>query len=248
MKIINYKKKKNNIYELTFDNKEKINIYDDIILKYELLLKKEIKKEELISILDDNSYLESYYVALKYINSKLRTEKEIKKKLKDYDSKKIEYTINKLKKEGYLNDSLYIKSYINDEVNLKIVGQNKIIYDLKKKGFIEKDILDYLYTIDESIWLDKINKYINKKISINHNLSGLILKQKIISELITKGFLKEDILDIIPNYDFLDSDEAYEKEYNKQKNRLSKKYSGEELDYKIKINLLKKGFKKGSDF
>ena len=243
MKIISYKKKKNNLYEVTFDNKDKINLYDDIILKYELLLKKEINNKDLDKIIIENSYLESYYLALKYINIRLRTEKEIRNKLKNYDKKVIDYTINRLKNEGYINNSLYIKSYINDEINLKNVGQNKIIYDLKKLGFNENDILNYLDSIDNNIFLDKITNYIQKRININHNLSGLYLKNKIIQELIQKGFKKEDIINILDNYNIEDNKDIYEKEYLKLKNKLSKKYSGEELEYYIKVKLYQKGFK-----
>ena len=243
MKIISYKKKKNNIYEVTLSNKDKINLYDDVILKYELLLKKEIDDKLLSKVVEDNKYLESYYIALKFINIRLRTEKEIRKKLKDYNKSIIDNTINRLKKEGYLNDTLYIKSYINDEINLKIVGQNKILFDLKKLGFKESDILNYLDKIDNNIFRDKIDKYIKKRISINHNLSALMLKNKIMQELITKGFYKEDINNILDNYEILDNKDIYEKEYNKIKNKLARKYSGEELDYQIKIKMYQKGYK-----
>ena len=69
------------------------------------------------------------------------------------------------------------------------------------------------------------------------------MKQKIIQELQNKGFYKEHIMAIIDEFDFNDDLKIKEKEYNKLKNKLSKKYSGEELEYKIKIGLLKKGFK-----
>ena len=142
---------------------------------------------------------------------------------------------------------MYIKSYINDEINLKIIGPNKIIYDLKKLGFEEIDILNCFNTIDNYVWLDKINKYISKKITTNHKLSALFLKQKIVEDLVAKGFNKDDISEVINNYDFYDNVDIYEKEYNKLKIKLSKKYSGEELGYRIKMGLMKKGFKKNSD-
>ena len=248
MKIIKYKKKKSNIYELLLDNNSKLDLYDDIILKYELLLKKEINDKELSKIILDNSYLEGYYVALKYINIRLRTEKEIRNKLKNYNKNIIDNIVSRLKKEGYINNSLYIKSYINDEVNLKFIGPVKILSDLKKNGFKEDDILEYLNTIDNNIWLEKINKYVTKRIDSNHNLSGLLLKQKIVKDLLNKGFYIEDINEIINTYDFYDNDEIYQKEYTKIKKRLIKKYDDSKLDYYIKMELLKKGFKKNSDF
>ncbi len=242
-KISSYKKKKGSIYEIIFDSSEKINLYDDVILKYNLLLSKEIEESKLKEILEFNSYLESYNIALKYISFKLRTEKEIIKRLKGFNKNAIDYTLKRLKDEGYLNEELYIKSYINDEINLKVVGPNKILYNLKKLGFKEKNIQNYLNTFSNDIWLDKIKKFIAKRMSINHNLSGIMLKQKIVQELISRGFIKDDILTIIDNYDFKDNKDIYEKEYTKIKNKLMKKYSGEELEYQIKMALIKKGFK-----
>lgn len=247
MKIVAYKKKKNNLYELTLSNKDKINLYDDVILKYELLLKKEIDKKLLKEIIKDNSYLESYYVALKYINIKLRTEQEIRNKLKDYNKDIIEYSINRLKQEGYLNNDLYIKSYINDSINLKMIGKNKILYDLKKLGFKEVDILNYLNTFDDEIFINKIDKYINKRISTNHNMSSYKLRQKIMQELVNKGFHKEDINNVLNRFNNIDDNSIYEKEYIKIKKKLSKKYNGEELEYQIKNKLYQKGFKRSEE-
>lgn len=247
MKIISYKKKKSNIYEITLSNNEKISLYDDVILKYELLLTKELDDSLKTKIYEENSYLESYFKALKYLNTKLRTEKEIRKKLADYNNKIVDYVIDRLYKEGYLNNDIYIKSYINDEINFKLVGPNKILYDLKKLGFKDEDVSKYLKDINNEIWLNKIDKYISKKINSNHNLSGINLKQKIYQDLVIKGFYKEDINNIINEYEFIDNKNILEKEYNKIKTKLSKKYSGEELEYRIKIYLIKKGFKKDLD-
>ncbi len=243
MEIKSYKKKKSNLYEITFSNNSKLNLYDDIILKYELLLKKEIDEKTLKEIIKDNSFLESYYSALKYLNVKLRTEKEIRKKLKDYDAKAISYTIDRLKREGYLNDLVYIKAYINDSVNLKLVGPNKIGYELKKMSFKDKDINNYLNTFESEVWQSKIRKYITKKIQANHNLSGLLLNQKITNDLYNLGFYKEDIDLIMNEFTFFDNQDIYEKEYQKLKNKLSKKYQGDELEYRLKKALWQKGFR-----
>ena len=124
-----------------------------------------------------------------------------------------------------------------------MIGPLKIHYELKKLGFKDSDIDNYLDNFNKDIWLDKIKKQINKKINSNHNLSSMMLKQKIIKDLITRGFQKDDILSLIDEYDFKD-DDIYQKEYEKQKNKLMKKYSGEELEYQIKMCLKKKGFRK----
>ena len=107
MKITNYRKRRNNTYEITLDNYNKFNLYDDVILKYNLLVNKELEEIMLF-----NSYVEAYNKALRFISSKLRTEKEIINKLKNYSNEATTYTLDRLKKDGYLDDILYIKSYI----------------------------------------------------------------------------------------------------------------------------------------
>ncbi len=243
MKIKKISKKKGSLYEIILDNNELLNLYDDVILKYNLLLKKEIDEKEIKEIIKFNSYLEGYYKALKFINTKLRTEKEIAKKLKDYEKDAINYTIERLKKEGLLNKDLYIKAYINDEVNLKMTGPYKILYNLKKLGFDDVSINNYLLTIEDDIWFNKLRKYIQKKINNNKNLSAKMFKAKLINDLKNKGFYLEQINEALEEFSFQDNLEIYEKEYKKVKNKLSKKYRGEELDYQIKMKLFQKGFK-----
>ncbi len=243
MKINSYFKKKNNIYELTLDNNKKLELYDDVILKYDLLLKGEIDNKNLEEILEYNLSLCAYNEAVKYLNIKMRTKNEIIKKLNKYSKSTINYVIDRLNNEGYLNNEAYIKAYISDDINLKLNGPNKILLDLKKLGFEEIKILKYLNDYDNDIWFNKIRKTITKKINSNHNLSGLMLKNKIINDLITKGFRKEDILIVIEEFEFNDDIKIYEKEYLKLKNKLSKKYSGEELNKQISNYLFKKGFK-----
>ena len=81
MKIMKYKKAKQNTYIITIDMKD-YTLYDDIIIKYELLLKKNIKEEMLNTILKENKALESYYVALMYLAKSERCKSEIEAYLK----------------------------------------------------------------------------------------------------------------------------------------------------------------------
>ena len=169
MKIISYKKTKSNLYEITLDNKDKIKLYDEIILKYNLLLIKDIDLSLLNKMINENKYYELYNKVLKYLSTKMRSEKEIYNKYKEYDSKDIAKVITKLKEQGYLNDSEYIKAYINDSINLKMVGYLKIKNDLLKLGFKEEEIVSYLNQIDQDIWNNKIAKLVDNMIKHNHN-------------------------------------------------------------------------------
>ncbi len=242
MKIINYKKTKLNIYEITLDDHTKYTLYDEVILKNNLLLKKEIDLNLLNKLLDENKYYELYNKCLKYLSTKMRSEKEIYKKFKDYSEKDISKVIDKLKEEKYLNNEEYIKAYINDAVNLKVVGYYKIKNDLVNLGLKEADIIKYLDEVSYDIWQEKIKKLADNMIKNNRKDSLIMLKQKIINNLINKGFAKEDIISYLDSIEITVDDSIYEKEYNKIKSRLKRKYSGEELERETKRRLKAKGF------
>ena len=246
MKIEKFKKKKNNIYEIILSDNTSLSFYDDTILKYELLLTKDIDTKKLKEITEYNSTLEAYYKAINYINKKLRTKKEIIEYLKKYSYTKeqIEYVIEILINNNYLNDSLYIKSYINDQINLTLKGPKKITLELEKLGFNNSDINNYLDTFDNDIWKDKIKTIVNKKIKGNHKLSNNMLLKKTKQYLINQGYYIEDINNAMDNITIEENTSIIEKEYDKLYKRLSKKYEDEKLFMMIKYELIKKAKKK----
>ena len=69
MKIIKYTKKSANKYNILLENQESISLYSDLILKYNLLILKEIDNNTLEAIKKDNLKLELYYKTLKYLKS-----------------------------------------------------------------------------------------------------------------------------------------------------------------------------------
>ena len=243
MKIISYKKIKQNKYEVTLSNNESVLLYDDIILKYELLTKKEIDNQKLKEIILDNSKYDVYYAMLKDISKKFRTEKELRTKFKDYDNEVVDYAIKRLKNEKYLNNELYIRAYINDAINLKLIGPNKIINNLLNLGFEKSEIEEYLEVIDNEIWLDKINKLIKKEINSNHTYSGNVLKMRIQNKISNLGFELNMITKLLNDYDFSLSEEEYLREKEKAIKKYSKKYSGYLLEQKVNNYLYQKGLK-----
>ena len=240
MKIIKYKKLPGNKYKITLDNND-IILYEDIIIKNMILLKKEIKENELKQYLDENIFYEAYYKALNYLKVKMRSTNEIEKYLaKEFNKDLIEKIILNLTKEGYLNDDYFTKCYINDSINLKNIGPNKIIHELEKLG-IDKSIIDKnIKVVTSSIEEEKIKKIIDKKVKTNKNKSVYNLKNNIKLNLINQGFNVEIIDKNINNINF-DETSIYEKEYNKLYNKLSKKYTSYELEQKIKQKLYQKG-------
>ena len=215
MQIIKYTKKGSNKYELTLKDNTKLLVYTDLILEYNLLIRKNLDTNTLKEIKSANLKLECYYKTLKYLKN-IKCTSDIKNYLKDYPSNIVDYTVQRLTKEGYLNDNNYIKSYINTKINLS----------------------------NDNIWLDKINKIVNTKLKSNIKYSNNLLISKIKTYLKTLGYqdyLINIALDNI-NLDTSKEDEKLEKDYLKLFNKYKNKYEKNKLNYILIGKLYQKGY------
>lgn len=250
MKIVKFKKVTNGMYQIFFDNYDTTLIHEDVILKYDLLIKKEIDEKKLKMVINDNNKYIAVDLALKYLTKKMRSVKEIDKYLeKNNISKDVRCdAIKMLKKDNYLNDFEYSKAYINDKIILSNDGPNKIKNNLIELG-IDNDIVNETILIfTDKIQKEKINKISNKLINTNRSKSANMLKNKIIDYLYKLGYSKEIINICIEEISFKDDDKIIKKEYEKIYKNLSKKYSGNELKYKIKQKMYSLGFYNYDDF
>ena len=242
MKVLKYKKVKNK-YRVYFDNDIKIDLYDDIILKYNLLLKKEIDNKTFDQLVLDNNKEDIYEKAIKYISIKIRSREEIYNylKKKEYEKEDIINTITRLENNNFINDDLYIKSYIHDKFYLSSDGPNKIRKNLINLKLEEPIIDKYISEIDREEVLDKLNKLIDKKIKSNKSYSGNILKIRLCNYFIEQGYNKSDIEEILNNKNLSNIEQGI-KEYNKLYNKYSKKLEGYELENIIRNKLYQKGY------
>jgi regulatory protein len=243
MKIDKIKKLTGNRYKLILDNKAELILYEDVIINYNLLTKKELNYNLIEKINYDNNYYTSYNLALKYINFRLRSVKEIKEYLlkKNIDKTTIEQTINKLNNQGYLNDDKFVKAFINDKLAMTNWGPYKIKRELDNFGIEEEKTDQIINNIDIKILEDKIKKIISKLIIANKNLSNNLLKIKIMSYLISLGYSTDMIKKYIDDIK-IDNKKLIEKEYNKIYKKYKDKYDDKQLEYIIKQKLYQKGF------
>ena len=244
MKIEKFKKRPNGLYTIYLDNFNSYDFYEEIILKYELLITKTIEEDELNRIIKDNNNYESYYEALKVLKRTIKTKEEIKRLLTDkkYNKENISFTITTLEKQGYINDKNYSKSYVHNSIITTNKGPKKIALELEKKGVVPNDYSEALEEYNTSLEKEKIEKLISKKIKANHNKSAKVLKQKLQVDLINNGFSKDIIKEVLNSLNIEENDDIMKKEYQKYYNKLSKKYKGKELEYKLKQKMYSLGF------
>lgn len=229
-KIIKIKSK----YKIILTN-ETIITYIEVIINNNLLYKKEINNITLNKIKEETKYYDLYYKITEMISRKLKTEYELIKYLnnQNINTEIINKLINNLKINNYINDKRYVQAYINDKIKLTNMGPIKIKKELINKKINILLIEEELNKINNNIFVDKLEKQIDKKIKNNTKYSSKILKQKILIYYNNLGYKTKDIKDILSTKTI--DDNNIEKEYKK----LIKKYNDKNI---LKNKLYQKGY------
>ena len=201
MKIEKYEKIGTNKYRLYLSNGEVIDTYDDVILKNELLLKKELTNKEYNQILIETNLSEYYNSCIRYISIRLRSTKEIKDYLtkKKVSNEDIEIIIDKLTKNKLLDDNHFTECFIKDKLNFTTMGEYKIINELKKHNISNDIINNNSYLWSEDIMIPKIEKLVDKQINNNKKLDKYKLRNKIYYYLLNQGYSSDTIVLVLNN-------------------------------------------------
>lgn len=160
---------------------------------------------------------------------------------KEYPVEYVEKAIDKLLKQGYLNDQSFAKAYINNQMITSSKGPRKIEKELLDKGVQSDIIFKELEVFTKEEQISKIKKIATRLIKSNRSRGGAVLRRKITHDIQMAGYDVSLINSVLSTMEFGDTKDIAKKEYDKLYRRLSRKYSGRELDYKIKEKLYQKG-------
>jgi len=248
--LVEIKKTRKNRYLLIIiknNLEEKHIVSENIIIKYNLLTPRELSSYEYKTITKVKIEEFLYEKALGFIDFKMRTISEVKKRLRKEveDEELINKIIKRLKNDKFLNDDFYVKTYFNEKLEYALVGPGYIKEKLILKG-VHYDLIDqYLIKFTEKYQYDKIYQIINNetkyKIKKTYKKTYLSLKRK----LITKGFSLNIIeSSLLSNIDRIKSVIDEEPLLKRELKSLLKKYNIAKYEDKSKIikSLLNKGF------
>lgn len=245
IKIVKYKKSSNGKYKVYLDNNHELLLYEDVILKYNLLLTKEIDESLLIDIDKYNQECDVYFVGLNSIKNRFKSIYDLKITLlkKEYPEELVDKAIDKLVKQGYLNDRSFTKSFINNKMITTNNGPYKIERELLDKKIDPSIVKEEIEVFNREEQISRIKKLIERGIKTNHTRGGIVLKQKIYNDLKLLGYDISLINEVILTYTFEEDESISKKEYDKLYRKYSRKYEGEELKRKIREKMYLKGLK-----
>lgn len=262
MKItkIAQQQKQANRYSIFVDDEFFIGVDQEILIEYALRKDQEVDQNLLDKIKSAENDHKLYSAAINYLSYGMRSIKEMRDYLHKQKDKKekeenstapseevIENTLDRLIRQGYLNDLEYAKSYVRTNYTLKSKGPNIIQNELKvKKGINEMTILDAMDEYPEEEQSENIQALIEKFIRTKKSLPPKMMRSKLYTHLITKGFDKELVNQHMSELTFDDAEDdqedMLEKEADKYLRKHQRRFSGYDLKQKMIQSLLGKGF------
>ena len=78
MKILKYRRGSNGKYKIVLDTGMELVLYEEVILEYNLLLNKIINEEILVELDKANQECDVYHVALKTLNSRIKSIEDLR--------------------------------------------------------------------------------------------------------------------------------------------------------------------------
>lgn len=188
---IEKQKKNRKRVSIFIDGEFECGVTEDSVVKFGLKSGDDISRKKLTEIIDFDEYLYAKKSAFDFLSYRLRSEREIKDKLKNkkISSKTIVRTIDHLRELGLLNDEEFTKQVIQNYITGKPKGKNFIKQKLFQKGVsrqISEKILEEVFTDvnEKQIILEVFDKY-SKKLQ---NYDNKEKKRKIFAYLAGKGF------------------------------------------------------------
>ena len=130
-----------------------------------------------------------------------RCHNEVKEKLYNFGiwKKEQDEIIATLIEENYLNEERFAIAFAGGRFRIKKWGRTKIKYELKQKQVSDYCIKKALKQIDETDYLEVLNKLVKEKFAALKNDQPIIRKKKTIAYLQQKGYEYELILSCIEN-------------------------------------------------
>lgn len=231
---------------LVFSDKEKLTLSNNAFTDFHLYEGKEVTPLEKRKLEQAAESDEIYSYALRLLSHEVYSVHDLRAKLllRFDDENAIRPIVFRLKKEGLLDDELYAKSYADELADLRLYGQNRVLFELRKHGIPEAYIRPLNFPHDKE--LDRAQRYLESADKRYRKIPSLAKKKKAIKALLDRGFsfeVAEEASANLPASDPEQEQDQLELAYNLTKAKYARKYEGYELKRRLVSYLLSKGYR-----
>ncbi len=227
---------------LVFENFE-IQFPNELYAQYSFSVNESLSKERVAKLLKDIEIYSIIEKIKKKFSKKLYSEHEVESVIKErgFAGDIANLVIENLKKEGIVDDEKYVQVALN-ALNNDYYGKYYIINYFKIKGV--PDEIVYNIVFDEKYEFTKAEKYFESIHNLFVSKNFAKQKKKIYDEMVKRGFTIDIILKVLNGLkiDRSKENERLNKDYEKAYTKLSKGFTGHNLNTKIANYLINKGY------
>jgi len=183
------------------DGKFAFNISEKDYLSLNLYEKSEIDDKTIDYIRNTINFQEAKSRAVRYLTLRIRTEKEVRDKLKSegYDNECIARVIDELKAIGYINNQLYAQKYVYDRSKLKPMSKRMLKLELLAKGIPEEtadEVLADWKAEDADVAMSLVKRKFGK-----YDMKDEKIIRKAFMFLAHRGFNRDTIKEVLREFD-----------------------------------------------
>ncbi|MGI2329550.1 recombination regulator RecX [Planococcus sp. YIM B11945] len=235
-------------YNIFFEEKFAFSVDEAVLVKYQLTKGKELDQWTIEEMAFDDQVRKSFNSALNYLSFRMRSEGEVRQKLKEkeYGDAVIDEAVKKLYTLNFLDDRAFSEALMRTQMASGKKGPRAIQQDMAKKGIdkqMQKDVLDS-YSEEEQL---EIARGLAEKLAAKEkNKTPNQIKQKITDLLLRKGYSYSLINQAIEGLELEKDEDEWADSVAEQGDKLWRKHSskltGYDLKSKVKQGLYQKGF------
>ncbi|MGY3765883.1 recombination regulator RecX [Vagococcus vulneris] len=241
------KKLKGQNYRVRTESGLSFDVSEDAIVRHRLLKGEELNHVAIEAVRQEAAMTVGYQKALYYLNTQLRSEKEVRDYLvrKEIDEGAIPNIIQRLKDLTLINDLLYAESYVRTMIRTSDKGPIVVRQQLKRRGiqknFIVQALAQYSFDDQTAIAMHVAEKAMRKYVRKSHQEQ----KDKTRQQLFTKGF-EADVIQLVMSELSAEKDTVAESALLKTAGdklwHKHRKVEGYKRKQKVIASLMQKGF------
>ena len=243
--VLSVKARKDGV-KIVLSSGEKLVLSPDAYTEFRLYENKELSEEELKNLLSYANQDGAYDLAIRYLSKESYCRSQLLRKLisKGYEYPVVLPVLKRLEEAGLIDDETYAKTFAEDVGELRLIGANRIYYELRSKGISEEIIAKLSFPREKE--LEKATRYATGLDRRYYRTPYTKKKLKIYSALLARGF-DESVAYETSEQATSASDPGIErieieKAYHLAEAKFSRKYDGYELRQHIYAALVRKGF------
>lgn len=178
-------------YVVRFDDGDDVLLSRDIIIDFGLRKNDELSDERLREILNAQSYHDAYAAAIRLLNYRMRTVRELRQRLgnKGFSGPIIDRVIDRLAALRLVDDSVFAEAYVADRGASRPLGKKELARRLREKGVSKENISGALSVVgSDERQFELAMTAAGTKIRSLQRFDAEKRREKLIAFLLRRGF------------------------------------------------------------